>query len=128
VDAHLGLLRGQFLANSLGRASDGHPEEVPELRVMFEPHRSDQNYHNVACSKLADTRELRRARTLYRALYWWRFDRKTSAEALKFICREIAHWIEEDRAIGREPPPRMNFEQDRGHQRKKLPGPKVPEK
>ena len=88
---------------------------------LYERRRADQHYCSVACSKEADNRELRRARVLYRALYWWRYDRKTSTDNLCFIAREIRHWIEEDRAVGREPPPRMNFDADRGHQRKKVP-------
>lgn len=92
----------------------------PECRIYFEPRRSDQLYCSAACNKAAATRELTRARRVYRALYWWRYDRAGGwGPAMRFVCREIASWIREDRAAQRPPPPRHNTDANRGHEREK---------
>jgi hypothetical protein len=92
-----------------------------ECRGSYTRKRIDQSFCSTACSKKADARELKRARAVYRALYHWRYDRKWSGigDALRFICREIADWIAEDRQHQRLPPPRPNMMIPRGHERKK---------
>lgn len=97
-------------------------KRCPECAVYFAPRRIDQAYCSVPCSKKADSRELARARRLYRALYHWRLDRskkgvKEAGKLLVFICREIRHWIEEDRLSQRGTPPKHDLMADRGHQR-----------
>lgn len=88
-------------------------------RVSFAPRRPSLDFYcGALCSKKADVLETRRARVVYRALYWWRLDRKNVTDALRFICREIADWIAEDRAAQRLPPPRYDPMQTRGHERK----------
>lgn len=87
-------------------------------RKVFTPRRSIDFHCGPLCSKRAEVLEMRRARVVYRALYWWRFDRKNSMDALRFICREIADWIAEDRMSQRLPPPRYDPGQSRGHERK----------
>lgn len=90
----------------------------PECRAWFEPKRSDQAYCSAACNKSAATRELARARRVYRALYHWRLDRKGGFGAnMRFVCREIANWIREDRERQRLPPPPHNHDANRGHER-----------
>lgn len=92
----------------------------PECRVYFEARRSDQAYCSTRCNKLAENRELKRSRRLYRALYHWRLHRKGEGLAanLRFICNEISSWIREDREAQRKPPPPHDHMADRGHQRK----------
>ena len=91
----------------------------PECRTWFEPRRSDQAYCSTRCNSVAQARELKRARRLYRALYHWRLNRKGEGIAanLRFICNEIAAWIREDREAQRLPPPPHDHMADRGHQR-----------
>jgi hypothetical protein len=36
---------------------------------------------------------------------------------MRFVCREIASWIREDRDRQRLPPPPHNHDLDRGHER-----------
>lgn len=91
----------------------------PECRSEFKPHRYDQAYCCAGCGTKARTRELARGAALYRALYWWRLDRASATENLRFICREIKAWIEDDKATGRGPPPKHRHDVDRGHQRRK---------
>jgi len=86
----------------------------------FTPWRSDQLYCKPECYREADHRELRRARAIYRCLYWWRFQRKTAMDDLRFICREIRAWIDEDKAAGRPPPPPHRHDADRGINRREL--------
>jgi hypothetical protein len=102
----------------------------PECRAYFEPRRSDQAYCSAACNKAAATRELARARRVYRALYHWRLNRKGEAIGanLKFLCGEIAAWIREDREAQRLPPPAHDHASDRGHQRERRPVELVPRK
>lgn len=88
-----------------------------ECRTWFEPHRSDQRYCGAACGKAAEKRELARARRVYRALYHWRLGHSTFGENMRFVCREIAAWIREDRDAQRLPPPEHNHDADRGHER-----------
>lgn len=76
--------------------------------------RMDQAYCSTRCSKEADNRELRRGRALYRALYWWRKDRKNSRLDLLFVCRSIAEWRREDMEHQRPAPPRHDHSADRG--------------
>lgn len=92
-------------------------KSCPMCRGMFTAKRIDQGYCSVKCSKAGDAIELRRARRLYRALYWWRYKRANAGQLLVFICREIRSWIEEDRLCQRMPPPQHDLMQDRGHQR-----------
>lgn len=93
--------------------------KCPECRASFTPRRSDQAYCSARCNKAAATRELARARRIYRALYHWRLKRRapTMAANLRFICNEIAAWIREDRESQRLPPPPHDHMADRGHQR-----------
>lgn len=99
-------------------------KRCPMCRAMFSPRRIDQTYCSTGCSKKADQLELARARRLYRALYHWRLDRskkgvKQAGQLLVFICREIRHWIEEDRLNQQGPPAMHDLMADRGHQRVK---------
>ncbi|MBP6876534.1 MAG: hypothetical protein KBC34_00810 [Phenylobacterium sp.] len=93
--------------------------QCPECRRTFTARRSDQAYCSASCNKAAASRELARARRVYRALYHWRLKRKGPAIAanLRFICNEIASWIREDREMQRKPPPPHDHQADRGHQR-----------
>jgi hypothetical protein len=91
----------------------------PECGQPFKPRRSDQGWCSATCNREAGHRELRRARALYRALYGWRLKRRSSAQDLGFVCREVASWIDEDRAEGRAPPPPHNHSADRGHLRRR---------
>lgn len=93
------------------------PMACPECRTWFEARRSDQAYCSTRCGKAAETRELRRSRRLYRALYRWRLDRQGFGANMRFVCREIAAWIREDREAQRLPPPPHNHDADRGHER-----------
>lgn len=86
-------------------------------RTQYTKRRIDQAYCSTLCSTNADKLELKRARRLYRALYHWRYNRKDAGKLLVFICREIRHWIVEDRACQRMPPPKHDLQADRGHQR-----------
>ncbi len=97
--------------------------DCPECRAWFEPRRSDQAYCSARCNKAGATRELARARRLYRALYHWRLNRKGEGIAanLRFICNEISSWIREDREMQRKPPPPHDHDLDRGHQRERRP-------
>lgn len=91
----------------------------PECRKDFKPRRVDQKFCSSPCNTASETRAMKRARVLYRALYWWRYDRKRSArDALRFICREIRDWIEEDADAGRPPPPRYSAGTPQGHEKK----------
>lgn len=99
---------------------------MPKCRncgTAFKRRRIDQHYCGTLCSREADKRELKRARAVYRALYGWRDNRSdpSAADDLRFVCREIRDWIEEDREAGRLPPPRHNHNGDRGHERRKAP-------
>lgn len=92
-------------------------------REPFAKRRIDQHYCGTPCSRAADALELKRARAVYRALYHWRNDRGASKVdlvrmCLRFICREVRDWIDQDRAIGRPPPPRPNEWVPRGHERR----------
>lgn len=89
----------------------------PECRAYFEPKRSDQAFCSARCNKSAATRELTRARRVYRALYHWRLSRTAFGPNMRFVCREIASWIREDRDRQRLPPPPHNHDLDRGHER-----------
>lgn len=90
----------------------------PECRAHFEPRRRDQAYCSAACNKKGETRELRRARRVYRALYHWRLNRAGGfGPGMAFLCREVASWIREDREAQRLPPPPHDHTADRGHQR-----------
>jgi hypothetical protein len=95
----------------------------PECRSYFEPRRHDQSYCSAICNKAGATRELARARRIYRALYHWRLNRKGEGIGanLKFICSEVASWIREDREAQRQPPPPHDHALDRGHQRERKP-------
>lgn len=96
----------------------------PECRAWFEPRRSDQAYCSTACNKSAMTREAARARRVYRALYHWRLEHKGFGANMRFVCREVASWIREDRERQRKPPPPHNHDSDRGHERA-APGPNL---
>lgn len=89
----------------------------PECRSYFEPRRSDQAYCSAKCNKAGATRELTRARRVYRALYHWRLEHNTFGANMTFVCREVASWIREDRERQRKPPPPHDHEADRGHER-----------
>lgn len=100
--------------------------QCPMCRSYFEPKRSDQGYCSAKCNKLGSILEGRRGRRVYRALYHWRLPvvgedgkaRKGPFGAnMKFVCREIASWIREDRLSQRLPPPPHNHDSDRGHER-----------
>lgn len=90
----------------------------------FTPLRSDA----VACSKRCSTAfknlEMVRAKRLYRALYHWHMWKSSSKatlmgvkDNLRFICREIRQWRDEDMKRQRPAPPRHDHMADRGHQR-----------
>lgn len=92
----------------------------PYVRV-----RVDQVCCQTQCSLAYKNLERTRAARLYRALYHWRLWKSSSragvmgvADNLRFICREIRAWIEEDKRIGRPPPHTHSHDLDRGHQRK----------
>lgn len=94
----------------------------PECRAYFEPKRSDQFYCCAKCNKAGEARALQRARRIYRALYHLRLwiagkGRVNVAANWRFICREVASWIREDRERQRLPPPPHNHDADRGHER-----------
>lgn len=89
----------------------------PECRAYFEPRRSDQDYCSTACNKAGSNRELARARRVYRALYHWRLEHRGFGANMRFVCREVASWIREDRDRQRKPPPPHNHDADRGHER-----------
>jgi hypothetical protein len=89
----------------------------PECRAHFEPRRSDQCYCSSRCNKAGSTRELARARRVYRALYHWRLEHRTFGANMRFVCREVAAWIREDRERQRLPPPPHDHDSDRGHER-----------
>lgn len=89
----------------------------PECRTWYTVRRSDQAYCSAACNKAAASRELARARRVYRALYHWRLTRGGFGENMRFVCREIASWIREDRERQRLPPPPHDHQADRGHER-----------
>jgi hypothetical protein len=89
----------------------------PECRAWFEHRRSDQAYCSTKCNKAGEVRESRRARRIYRAVYHWRLGHTTFGENMRFVCREVAAWIKEDREAQRLPPPPHNHDADRGHQR-----------
>jgi hypothetical protein len=95
-----------------------------ECRETYARKRIDQNYCSSVCSRAADNRELKRARAVYRALYHWRNDRSAPKVALvrtclRFICREVRDWIDQDRVEGRLPPPRPAEWVPRGHEKRK---------
>lgn len=92
-------------------------------REPFSKRRIDQHHCSTPCSRAADALELKRARAVYRALYHWRNDRSASKvdlvrTCLRFICREVRDWIDQDRAVGRLPPPRPSEWIPRGHERR----------
>jgi hypothetical protein len=61
---------------------------------------------------------LKRCLRIYRALYHWRLDRSSGfGPNMRFVCREIAAWIREDREAQRLPPPPHNHDANRGHER-----------
>jgi hypothetical protein len=91
----------------------------PECGKPFKKGREGQWLCSTACNRKAGNRELARARVLYRALYWWRYDRRNSGDDLVFICREIRSWIDEDKRVGRPPPARHRHDADRGHARRR---------
>lgn len=93
----------------------------PECRTNFEPHRSDQAYCSARCGDIAGRREMVRCRRIYRAIYHWRLGHTTFGENMRFVCREVAAWIREDREAQRLPPPPHNHTSDRGHERKPRP-------
>lgn len=94
-----------------------------ECGQSYKRRREDQSFCSSKCNGLARNREMSRAATIYRALYWWRFKRssKHAADDLRFVCRSIAAWIDEDKAAGRGAPPRHNHGKDLGYVRKKRP-------
>lgn len=106
------------------------PVNCPECRKAFTRHRRDQAFCSAACNKAAEVRELRRVRRLYRALYHWRLNRYSGGWGLnmRFVCREIAAWIREDRDHQRPPPPPHNHDADRGHERPAKPVSLAPKK
>lgn len=90
----------------------------PECRSWFVPRRRDQGYCSEPCNRKAAVREQTRGRRVYRALYWWRYDRSGGfGKNMVFVCREVASWIREDRQAQRLPPPPHNHDADRGHER-----------
>lgn len=89
----------------------------PECRKAFERRRVDQAYCSSACNQKASARELVRGRRIYRALYHWRLEHRTFGENMRFVCREVAAWIREDREAQRLPPPPHDHMADRGHER-----------
>lgn len=95
--------------------------KCPECGRPFVKGREGQAWCSAACNRKAGDRELKRARVLYRALYWWRYKRNDPDTSwnLSFICREIRSWIDEDKLAGRPPPPRHRHDADRGHLRRR---------
>lgn len=96
--------------------------QCPECRSQFEQRRSDQGFCSTRCNTAFEARALKRCRRIYRALYHWRFwhagqGRLNVAANFRFICREIAAWIREDRDAQRLPPPVHNHDANRGHER-----------
>lgn len=93
----------------------------PECRAWFKPKRFDQAYCSAACNKSAMSRELARARRIYRAVYHWRLNCRKGGGwgAMTWVCREVASWIREDVAAQRLPPPPHNTDANRGHERVK---------
>lgn len=89
----------------------------PECRAYFEPRRRDQAYCSAACNAKGNQRELLRCRRIYRAVYHWRLEHKGFGANMRFVCREVAAWIREDREAQRLPPPPHNHDSDRGHER-----------
>jgi hypothetical protein len=89
----------------------------PECRRQFEPRRHDQSFCSAKCNAAANYREQVRSRRIYRALYWWRYERGGFGENMRFVCREIAAWIREDREAQRLPPPKHDHNSNRGHER-----------
>jgi len=92
-----------------------------ECRSAFTCLRNDQLFCTPECLAKTKNRELKRARVIYRAVYEWRLRRKTAGASLRFICREVAAWIREDREHQRLPPPRHDHTRDRGLQVKRVP-------
>jgi hypothetical protein len=93
----------------------------PECRAWFEPHRSDQHYCSARCNKIATQRGMVRCGRIYRAIYHWRLEHGGFGANMRFVCREIASWIREDREMQRLPPPPHNHEAERGHERRSPP-------
>lgn len=91
--------------------------QCPECRTNFEKRRADQAYCSAACNRTGGARELARARRVYRALYHWRLEHRGFGENMRYVCREIASWIREDRERQRLPPPKHDHQADRGHER-----------
>jgi hypothetical protein len=91
--------------------------QCPWCRAWFAPHRADQFYCSAPCSKNANNLETVRARRIYRALYHWRLEHRGFGANMRFVCREVAAWIRDDRSRQRLPPPQHNHESDRGHER-----------
>lgn len=95
--------------------------QCPECRRQFKRAKITQYYCSSDCNREAGKRELTRARIVYRALYRWRYDRKSAGQNLVFICREIAAWIREDRERQKGPPPPHDHMRDAGVQAKRDP-------
>lgn len=91
--------------------------QCPMCRAYFEPRRSDQGYCSAACNKKGSNLALKRALRIYNALYHWRLEHKTFGANMRFVCREVASWIREDRDMQRLPPPPHNHDSNRGHER-----------
>lgn len=89
----------------------------PTCRKRFTPTRSDQAYCSTRCNALGVKLEQRRARRIYRAIYHMRLEHDTFGPNWRFITREVAAWIREDREMQRLPPPKHNHDADRGHER-----------
>lgn len=85
----------------------------------FEAKRQGQILCSKACNVAMEKRALKRARRVYRALYHWRASRDDPRD-LRFVAREIAHWVAEDKAAGRGKPPRHTHDADRGHERSRV--------
>lgn len=95
----------------------------PECRTHFTRVREDQLFCTTRlprCKDAAKNREMLRSRAVYRVLYWWRYDRRTAAASLGFLCREIREWINDDKLHQRLPPPRHDHTRDRGMQTKRM--------
>lgn len=54
---------------------------------------------------------------IYRALYHWRLEHRSFGQNMRFVCREVAAWIREDREMQRPPPPPHDHDRNRGHER-----------